>query len=97
MRPWRDSDCGFKIKHESSAHNDTFVFKPWISYPLILFFDLILTTNISMAIINKYADSGQPCFTPLDSFKLSEPLFTILHLGLLYITLTHFIRDSPKM
>jgi hypothetical protein len=39
-----------------------------------------------MAIINRYADSGQPCFTPLDRLKLSETLllFTISHFGLLY-------------
>jgi hypothetical protein len=72
MSQWRDSNCGFKRKHEFSAYNDTFVFKLRISNPLILLFDLILTANISMAIINRYADSGQPCFTPLASLKLSE-------------------------
>jgi hypothetical protein len=53
--------------------------------------ELILRANISMEIINRCADSRQPCFTPIDSWKLSEvlPVFTILHLGLLYVTLTH--------
>jgi hypothetical protein len=34
--------------------------------------DLIITANFLMAIINRYAYSRQPCFTPLDSLKLSE-------------------------
>ena len=33
MRPWRNSDCSFKRKHESSAYNDTLVFKTQISNP----------------------------------------------------------------
>jgi hypothetical protein len=68
----RDPNCRFKRKQESSRYNDTFVFKPWISKPLILLLDLMLTANILMAIINRYADSGQPCFTPLDNLILSE-------------------------
>ena len=75
MRPWRDYNCGFKIKHESSAYYETYyetVFMPRISNPLILLLDLILKTNISIALINRYADSGKPCFTPLDSLNLSE-------------------------
>ena len=65
MRLWRDRNCGFKRKHELSVYNDTFLLKPWISNPLTLLLDLILIANILMAIINRYADSGQPCFTPL--------------------------------
>jgi hypothetical protein len=72
MRLWRDSNCGCKIKHESSSYNDPFVIKPWISSPMILLLDLILIANISLAIVNRYADSGQPCLTSLESLKLSE-------------------------
>jgi hypothetical protein len=71
MRLWRDPNCGFKRKHESSAYDDSFVFKHWISSPLILLLDLILTANILMAIINRYANRGQPYFS-LDSLKLFE-------------------------
>ena len=42
---WRDSNCGFKRKHESSAYNDNFVFKPRISNPLILLLELILKAD----------------------------------------------------
>lgn len=39
---------------------------PGLTSPLILLLDRILMNNISMAIINKYANSGKPCFTPLN-------------------------------
>ena len=61
MRHCRDLACGLNIKLESSAYMDTFVFKPCVCNPLMLLLDLILTASISMAITNRYGDSGHPC------------------------------------
>jgi hypothetical protein len=71
MRLWRDSNHGFKRKHELSDYSDTFVLKPWIFNPLILLLDLILTAHIPIAIINRYVNICQPCFTPLDSLNVA--------------------------
>jgi hypothetical protein len=72
MRHCKDLACGLNIKLESFAYMDTFVFKPWISNPLMLLLDLILVASISMAIMNGYGDSGHAYLTPLDNSKLSE-------------------------
>ena len=64
LRLWRIQIVNFKENMNNQHTLTPFVFKTWIYTSLILplillLLNLILKANISMAIINRYTDSGQ--------------------------------------
>ena len=56
----------------SSAICITFISELPMLIPLISLFFLILIAKISATMINRYADRGHPCLTPLVIIKSSE-------------------------
>ena len=70
-----------------------------ILIPFISLLCLILWARSSTTIINKYAERGQPCLTPLLNLKKGElnPLFVTHASDLQYIVFTHLIKSVPKL
>ena len=87
----------------SSANSDTFISSLPIFIPLISFCSLIALARTSSTMLDRYGESGQPCFVPdFSGTALSfSPFNLMLAVSLLYVAFIMFrygpcIHDLPK-
>ena len=72
-----DSWVLLRMKVVSSAYWLILISELFTDIPLMFLFDLVPLAKISADNINRYGKRGQPCLTPLCSWKkqLAQPLF----------------------
>ena len=70
-----------------------------ISIPFISFVLLMAVARISIPIVSRIPDRGQPCLTPLPKLNclVAKPLFRMQLEMSLYITIIHWCSWGPKL